>query len=192
MPGEQNTVGRYFVKPNLMIDKIDFAVEDLQNLESEGFYAMNKISWWLLKYEIVYTQCKATWNNNSCYGDLPCSHTLQSPENKFCDLYRGLDMVTKLHKYEDYLEYPISKLNALGIDSSQLKAWLLKYEKLGSEKFLEFWTDWYEKENNYIQPFILNWQNLNIKLNVNEWGNTITFLHHFNKYYWKSDICHTK
>ncbi len=60
-------------------------------------YTINQIDWWLLKYEEHYVFCKTNWNNNSCFGDLPCEHTMDSDMSKFYRLYEDLVEISDIH-----------------------------------------------------------------------------------------------
>jgi len=166
---------------------IDIAVKELNNLGTNSFHNIPRINWWLLKYESMYSYSKAYRNKNSCISGLPSVHYPDYPENKFCDLYEGLDNITRLHKYEGWL---IQALKEIHIQNNPIliQKWLTKYEKLGSDYLFEFWTEWYDEEENCIEPFILNWKHLKIKFQKEEWKNTIEFLEIFNEYYWDCEL----
>lgn len=165
--------------------EIEEAREILQSLKIDNFYTVPKVTWWLLKYYDLYKYCKENWNNCSCFGELPCSHTLGSEENKFLDFYKSLEKVADLHKKEPYFREQLQLFEKVRNDSSALMKWLLHNAKLGSEEFLIFWVEWLEEEQNIVDPAINNWKNIKIIFREEEWKHTIKFLKVFNDLFWK-------
>ncbi len=167
---------------------IDFALEELKDLKENGFHTIPKIHWWLLKYNDLYKYCKENWNNGSCFGELACSHTLGSEEDKFRDFYESLEEVADLHKKEAYFKEQMQVLEKVRDHSLALMKWLLHNEKLGVEDFLIFWIEWLE-EDNVVNPNITNFPNIEMKILAKEFESTIQFLEVFNELYWTSGLC---
>ncbi|WP_037320631.1 hypothetical protein [Salegentibacter sp. Hel_I_6] len=163
--------------------EIKDALLELENLEKDGFYNIPKITWWILTFEDLAQYCRENWMNDSCFGDLPCSCVLDSPESKFKDLHSSLNEVIQLHEYESYFAKEVATLENVRNDHPALMQWLKKNEKLGTEDFFLFWIEWYEDELEKVKPFVLNKQGLDIKFKAGEWQNTINFLEAFNEFY---------
>ncbi|MBK5192655.1 MAG: hypothetical protein JJE07_05480 [Flavobacteriaceae bacterium] len=168
--------------------EIHSSLEELKNLQEDRFYTISKIHWWLLKYDILYKYCKKNWNNGSCFDELPCSHTLKSNENAFVDFYEDLEEVTELHKKESYFKEQMEGLEMVRDDNPAFMQWLRQNEKLGTEYFIIFWTEWLE-EDDIVNPGINIFPNVEVKILAKEFGNTIQFLEVFNELYWAPGLC---
>ena len=172
----------------IYLGEIEEAIEHLVLLKKDGFLSIPHLHWWLRTYKELYQYCKANWKNGSCFGELPDSYNLKGELSRFNDLYSALEKITDLYKYEKILKEEIRMLPTVLNDHPALIEWLKKNEKLGTDDFLMFWTEWLE-EDNTLKPFILGWRKLNLKFKAEEWKHTINFLEEFNELYWDSDVC---
>jgi len=184
MPGEQNTAGPYFVRLNLVIKnhKIDLAVRDLINLTSEDLISMDKISWWLLKYEILFDNI----SSRPVTTELPSYSELFSSESKFRSLYRRLDELETLKSRELIFQERFELYKLIKDDPIKFEDWidLNKEEALGSH--FDLWFEWTDHGPDRIIPFLLHWGHLKISISIAEFEYTLKVLEIFHEYYWKS------
>ncbi|WP_282018177.1 hypothetical protein [Salegentibacter mishustinae] len=169
--------------------EIKDALLELGNLEKDGFYSIPKITWWFLTFEDLAQYCRENWRNDSCFGDLPCSCVLNSPEYRFKHVCDSLMEVIELHEYESYFEKELAQLEIVRDDYPALIQWLKKNEKLGKDTFLLFWIDWWDEDNRFINPQASGWEGHNLKFRPEEWKNSIQFCEAFNELYLSSDVC---
>ncbi len=169
--------------------EIEAALEELRNLKKDGFYSVPKITWWALHYEELSSYSYKNRHTDSCFEGMSCSCSLDSPESRFSDLHSELKEIIDLYQYEDYFKEELEVLQQVREDHSALMRWLKKNEKLGTEDFILFWTEWHEEELNILKPFILDWQDLKIKFKGEEWKNSIRFCEVFNELYYDPDAC---
>lgn len=169
--------------------EIKDALLELENSEKDGFYNVPRITWWTLTFEDLAQYCRENWLDGSCFGDLPCSCVLNSPENKFRDLHDDLNEAIELHEYESYFEKELAELEIVRDDYPALLQWLKKNEKLGADTFLLFWIDWLDEDNRFINPQVSGWEGRDLKFRPEEWKNSIQFCEAFNELYWNSDAC---
>lgn len=167
---------------------IQTSITELRDLAEDGVHSINKINWWLLKHYELYKCCKENWNNCSCFGELPCSHTMGSDEDKFRDFYKSLEEIADMHKKETYFREQMQVFEKVRDDAPELTKWLLQNEKLGVEDFLIFWIEWLE-EDNLVNPNIKKFPNIEVKISAKEFESTIQFMEVFNELYWTSGLC---
>lgn len=172
----------------IYLREIEEAQEQLELLKKDGFYSIPPLKWWLLKQEKLYEYSKDNWKNGSCFGDLPGSLNLKGELSRFNDLYDAIKEIVELYSYEKYFREELSEFEKVRDNSPALLQWLKKNEKLGTEDFMFFWTEWLE-EDNTVKPFILGWSKLDVKFKSEEWKSTIRFCEVFNEIYWTSDAC---
>ncbi|MDX1718715.1 MAG: hypothetical protein R3353_01015 [Salegentibacter mishustinae] len=165
--------------------EIKDALLELENLEKDGFYNIPNITWWMLSFEDLAQYCRENWMNDSCFGDLPYSCVLDSPENKFRGLHEDLKEVIELHEYESYFKKELVELKVVRDDYPALMQWLKKNEKLGTEDFILFWIEWLEEDHSYVKPFIPELEKHDIRFKAEEWENTIRFCEVFNELYYQ-------
>ena len=169
--------------------EIEEARELLRSFQKDGFYTVPKITWWLLHYEELYKYSYENRHTGSCIEGMGCACSWDAPESLFSSLHSALQEVVDLHQYEDYFREELAVLENVREDHPALMQWLKKNEKLGTEDFFLFWTEWLEDEDNIVEPWIHKEQNLGIKFRAGEWKYTIEFLVEFNEIYWDSDAC---
>tara|TARA_R100000935_G_scaffold58869_1_gene98827 strand:+ start:10040 stop:10564 length:525 start_codon:yes stop_codon:yes gene_type:complete len=160
--------------------KIEESIINLRSLSIENIYTIDKINWWLLKYYELYKYCKENWNNCSCFGELPCSHTFNSEENKFIDFYQELDEISQLHKLNSECGEEILKLQEFKKERKLIDSWLRKNEELYNNLLIEFWLDT-EIIDNYILLYFSNYKDLEIKIDQTEFKDVIEFLELFSE-----------
>lgn len=174
--------------PNSPVSLINTSITELKSLRTNEIYSIARINWWLLKYYELYKYCKENWNNCSCFGELPCSHTMGSDMDKFRDFYESLEEVADLHKKEPYFQEQMQVFDKIRDESLAHMKWLLQNEKLGVEDFLIFWIEWLEEED-VVNPGINLFTNIEVKFSAKEFESTIQFLEVFNELYWTSGLC---
>lgn len=169
--------------------EIEEARELLRSFQKDGFYTVPKVTWWLLNYEEIYKYSYENRHTGSCIEGMGCGCSWDAPESRFNDLHSALKEIVVLHEYEDYFRKELEILENVREDHPALMQWLKKNEKLGTEDFFLFWTEWLEEEDNIVKPWIHKEQNLGIKFRAEEWKNIIKFLQEFNEIYWDSEVC---
>ena len=157
-------------------EEIDNAIQDLIHLEKNGFFSVPRVSWWNLKYKNLAEYCFHYRHTDSCIEGMGCGCAWNSPESTFHGLFSSLDEILDLFMNEKYLSQELNSFQTVKDHEISLNQWLLKNSKLGTEDFMEFWIDWYEEEENVIKLFIVNWHELEIKFQGEEWQSTIDFL----------------
>lgn len=161
--------------PNTPAQSISAWISDLKSIRSTELYTIAKINWWLLKHYDLNKYCKENWNNCSCFGELPCSHTLNSEENNFIDFYRELDEVSELHKLNRECGIEIFELLEFKGERELITDWMKKNEELYHKLLIEFWID-IEIIDNQILLYFSNYKNLEIKIDQTEFKDVIDFL----------------
>lgn len=169
--------------------EIEEAVETFKTLKKEGFFNLPKITWWLLHYKELYSFSYQNRHYGSCFKGMGCPCSWDTPESRFSDFYSALQEVVDLHEYEKYFQEEMKVFHQLKDDYPALMQWLKKNDTLGADDFILFWIEWYEEEEDIVRPFVMNWQNLEVKFKASEWHHTVSFLKVFNELYWTSDAC---
>ena len=169
--------------------EIEEAREIFLSLKKDDFYTVPKVAWWLLHYEELYKYSFQYRHTGSCVEEMGCACSWDGPENLFSNLHSALQEVVDLHQYEDYFRKELEVLENVREDYPGLMQWLKKNEKLGTEDFFLFWTEWLEDDDKIVAPWIMKEQELGIKFKAEEWRNTIKFLEEFNEIFWDSDAC---
>jgi len=169
-------------------------LDDLKNLKLNEKISINKIEWWLLKYDNYY---KEIYNNtysqhltkiNEIDVRLPTFQE-SSNEDKFLELYEALNRLSRLHKDEPYFRQEILKYNKIKNEEIEIKKWISKNEYFGSEKYVTFFLDYLDyKQNNDeidLNIYIPSLKEFEIYVDAHYFKNTIKFLEIFNNLYWK-------
>ena len=68
-------------------EEIDEAIQELIQLEKEGFYNIPKVSWWNLKYRNLDAYCFEYRHTDSCIEGMGCGCAWNSPESTFHELF---------------------------------------------------------------------------------------------------------
>jgi len=154
--------------------------ENLVKLQQDGIYTISKIHWWLLKYKDLFDYWKENWNNDSCFGNLPCSHALNSEESKFQDFYQALDDISQLHKLNVKCREEILKFPQFKEEKELINEWLKKNEEIYNNLFVGFLLD-NEVNAKHIQLYLPHYKKLEIKINTSEFKDVIEFLEIYNQ-----------
>jgi hypothetical protein len=162
----------------------------------QKIFSINKIEWWLLKYsdfykktyEFVYSQHLFTTDDGSVIRLPP----IEKPtyQEKFLDLYKALDTVSKFHRNEKYFEQELIEYQKIKASHSDLKNWIVKNENLGADKYVCFLVDYldYSENAEHLNIYIHNSKELEIYIDRQDFRNTIEFLEIFNELYWVQEI----
>jgi hypothetical protein len=162
------------------------AITEFKNL-SKDCYSINHLYWWTLKQEGLYKKAKETKHIDSCFGDLPCSCTLDNTENKFIYFYDALLEMTAMHKHESYFEQQLQDFYSIKDDQELIKDWVKKNEQICSEELFLFLIDHLDYEENAYHP-VINCSDFKLYVNREDFKNTIKALEFFSLYYWENKI----
>ena len=83
-----------------MVKEVKKAIQefnpDIQSIET--------IKHWLENYNDLYITAKQNWNNDSCFGELPCSCTMNNDYGKFISFYDSLNKIAEYYKFEAFFK----------------------------------------------------------------------------------------
>jgi len=171
------------------------AIQEFKFYSTENIYSIDQIKYWLEQHVDLYEYAKLNWNKGSCFGDLPCSHTLNNDLSKFIDFYEPLKELVDKHEYESYFWLELEDYKQIKDNHSKLKEWVKRNERLGASEFILFFLDYLdyidysETETPYhLKVFILNFTEFDVYVDRKCFINTIAFLEVFNKLYWEDEI----
>jgi len=176
-----------------MQSKLHF-ISELKSLSSDGIFNIDKIEWWLLKYEKLYVKSKQHNQSEHLYKidgkevRLPDNIGNPTDEEKFIDVYERLDNLTKLHRNEDYFKQEMAIYNGIKNEPQKVKHWLNKNEKFGSDDYVCFLTDYLDYDTDdkvyHLGVFFLKDEELEVYVDRDDFKYTIEFLEIFNELYW--------
>lgn len=178
-----------------MSQTIKEAIQVLKEYSIEHIYSIDQIKYWLEQHDDLYEYAKLNWNKGSCFGELPCSHTLNNELSKFIDFYNALQRIVVFHEYESYFWLELEEYQLIKDNPLKLKDWVKRNERLGSEEFVCFFSsyldylDYSEPETPYhLKVFISNFNEFDVYVDRKCFVNTIAFLEIFNKLFWEDEI----
>ncbi|WP_156875579.1 hypothetical protein [Lacinutrix venerupis] len=158
---------------------------------------MNRIEWWLLKYEKEFKNVDKIESAKHIFLDndgtvLRLPPTLKpNQNNKFLDLFNALDKLSNFYKFEEYFGQQMKEYDKIKTSKLELRNWLTKNEKLGADKFVCFLLDYldYDEEDKveHLSIFVLSAPEMDILVNRADFKNTIKFLKTFNEIYWNDE-----
>jgi len=172
--------------------------KDLQNLSVANILAISKVQWWLLKYsdlykktsDFVHSQHLFTTDDGSVIRLPPFGKP--TDQDKFLDLYNALDTLSELHRNEKYFEKEMVEYRLTKNSHSDLKKWIIKNENLGAEKYVCFFIDYLDYDENekeeHLSVYVSSLKELDIFIDRKDFKNTIDFLEIFNDLYWVQEI----
>lgn len=170
------------------------SINEFLELAGEKAISINKIEWWLLKYESEFKRIDKLESakhlhirENGTVIRLP--PTLKPNQNdKFLCLFRALDELSNLHKFEDYFGPQMTEYHKIKSFKPELENWLTKNEKFGADKFVCFLIDYLDYDENdkeeHLSLFVHSATELDVFVNRGDFKNTIEFLETFNEIYW--------
>lgn len=171
------------------------ATQEFKLYSTENIYTIDQIKSWLEQHDDLYEYAKLNWNNGSCFGNLPCSHTLNNELSKFIDFYNALKRIVDFHEYEAYFWQELEEYQLIKDNPLKLKEWVKRNERLGSEEFVCFFSsyldylDYSDTETPYhLNVFTLYFNEFDVFVDRNCFVNTIAFLEIFNKLFWEDKI----
>ena len=176
------------------MEKSKESINEFLELAGEKPISINKIEWGLLKYESEFKKIyrfessqHIQISKNGTVIRLP--PTLKPSQNdKFLSLFRALNELSDLHKFEGYFETQMTEYHNIKSSKSELENWLTKNEKFGADKFVCFLIDYLDYDENdkeeHLKLFVHSATDLDIFVNRANFNNTIDFLETFNNIYW--------
>jgi hypothetical protein len=177
----------------MQVDLVE-KIEGLKSLSNDSIFKISKIEWWLLKHETLYKQTKKINDYKNLYEindrivRLPDNIGNSTSDEKFIDVYESLDVLTKLHRNEDYLKQEMAIYNMIKDEPLKVKHWLKKNEKLGAEDYVTFLIDYLDYDPNdneyHLKVFFLKNDKLEVYVDRQDFKYTIEFLEVFNALYW--------
>jgi len=107
-------------------------------------------------------------------------------KNNFLEVYEELEIISEFHTWEKYFKMELSGFDNIRKSRLKLKEWLLKNEKIGSDKFCTFLLDYldYDDDPDHLNVYVPSSKSFEIFINKNDFKYTLEFLFNFNKYYW--------
>lgn len=161
--------------------QIDNAIEELKSLNSFNGISIDKISWWLLKYEDLFESCSYKIST----GELPSGAQLFSAKSKFRSLFENLETLERLKSRESIFQKRFELFKSIKNDPIKFKEWIELNKEEALESHFEFWFAWTEHDPDKIQPFILYWNHLNISIPISDFAYTLKVLEIFHNHYWE-------
>ena len=161
--------------------EIDNAIEELRYLNTTSGISMNKISWWLLKYEDLFK----TSDSEISPLALPSLNQLNSIEIKFRSLYEILMTLEDIKAKESIFQKRFDLYNSIKDDSIKFKDWIDLNKEEALESHFDLWFEWTDHDPEKIKPFILYWQHLDISIPVSDFEYTLKVLKIFHEHYWE-------
>lgn len=167
------------------------------DLSINRIFEMSKIEYWLLKYselykktyEFVHSQHLFTTDDSSVIRLPPFGKP--TAEEIFLDLYKVLETISEFHRNEKYFEQEIVEYHKIKNSHSKLKNWILKNEKLGTEKYVCFLIDYLDYDENdeeeHLNVYVHNSKDFDIYIDQKDFKNTIDFIQTFNELYWTDE-----
>lgn len=172
-------------------------VFNLQQLNKKKCISISKIEWWLLKYSNIYKQIIAFNKSKNVSFRLDDASISKLPpldestkHREFLDLYRRLDNISELHRYENYFEQQMKEFSNIKDSHYELKKWVAKNEHLGANKFVLFLVDYldYSENPEHLNVYFPYSKEFDLYIDRKDFKNTIDFLEIFNELYWVQEI----
>jgi len=172
---------------------------DLQEEGKSNILSINKIEWWLLKYSenyketynLIYSQNLFELADGSIVRLPPCVKPTTSQE-KFVELYEVLSTIADLHRNEEYFKEEIIIYHSVKDSQSELKKWITKNETFGADKYVCFFIDYLDYDEDerveHLKIFVQCIKELDIFIERRNFKHTIEFLEIFNELYWVQEI----
>lgn len=173
-------------------------INDFKELLENNILSISHIEWWLLKYSKVYkneykcfySQYLFELEDGTTVRLPPCGKKTET--EKFLDLYKALDNISQFHRNEKYFEQEVITYLKIKESKKELKAWALKNEELGANKYVCFLLDYldYDEDEkvNHLSVFVPSLKDLDIFVDRQDFKFTIEFLEIFNEIYWVQEI----
>jgi len=173
-----------------MSHAIKSAINELNAYSDENIYSIEKINFWLIENIELYEYSKLNWNNGSCYGELPCSHTLNNDKCTFMSIYESLKKVVDLQDSNVFFKKELEVYQSIKTNKTLLGNWIKQNEALVLSQFSSFELDYldYSIDAHHLKIFILKFNEFDIYVNRMHFESTIAFLEIFNKLFCDNSI----
>ena len=170
---------------------------EIEKLKEDFLISMPKVEWWLLKYSSIYKDIEKSESEKHLFEledgsvvRLPPLGETNKNERLIC-LYQALEEIADFHKYENYFKTQMTELENVKNDKVGLNKWLLRNEKLGSEKFVCFLIDYldYDEDDKveHLKVYVYQAKELDIFIDKADFKNTVAFLENYNDLYWTDE-----
>ncbi len=173
-------------------------LQQLEKLGKDNIYSIDKVEWWLLRFSalqkethnFIYSRHKFELEDGSIVRLPPLGK--KSEQEKFLDLYQALDTISQFHRNEHYFEQELISYHTIIKSKSNLKAWVSKNEDLGADKYVCFFLDYLDYDDDekveHLSLFIHSLKEVEIFVDRQDFRFTIEFLEIFNDLFWVQEI----
>lgn len=155
-------------------------INELISLCADSIISIDKVEFWLLKYEDEYNHLKSLRK-----GELPSLSNYATAEDKFIDLYEQLDEMSRYHKFEPYCKEQLEIYALIKNDGLKIKEWFRTNESFYYEELIHFsvnYLDYLGNDKEYLLK-IFSYQNKGLEffIDVKDFESTIEFIEKFNQ-----------
>lgn len=109
------------------------SINELKSLSTDSIISLDKIEFWLLKYQDEYSHLKFLREGKL----LPLSN-YATAEEKFVDLFEQLEEVSRYHKFEYYCKEQLDIYASIKNDTEKVEKWLSTNEDFYYEELIHF------------------------------------------------------
>lgn len=182
-----------YIKGNESDSLMEKSIQELFDLRIGDLLTIEKVEWWLSKYEDYYKYCYSNRRYHMSYDKLfplcTCSDCLNKPENDYCWFYGRLECIAQFHSLEKYCKIELLLYDRYKESKEALRNWVIRNEKIGSKELACFIIDYLdysefesEIEHLMVSPFLNN----DLVFYIERFGfkNLIEFKNVFDKLYY--------
>jgi hypothetical protein len=158
---------------------------------------MDKIYWWLLKYQETYAYLNEE-EQSKYVTELKDGSVVRLPplqkaneDQIFLCIYEALNFLSDFHRNEEYFRKELMRYKLISeVDILCLKNWVADNEKIGADDYACFLLDYldYSDTPEHLNIFLLYANDLNFYVNKEDFKYTLDFLEVFQDLYWDQDI----
>ena len=161
--------------------------------------SMPEIEWWLLNYSEFYKK-ESEYYYSQYYVELPDGEMLRcapilNPNHKedFFYLYKALDKLSELHRNEKNCKEELNVYYKIKDSKIDLKKWVKKNEKFGSNELASFWVDYLDYSQNeeeiiHLSVYPCTKQKFEIFVQREDFKNLIEYKELFDELYYMKKI----
>ncbi len=176
-----------------MEDKLQCVIE-FEELVEGNLYTISITNKWLEKYRKYYkrvhdiNQAFHLYEIDGKVIRLPPMYEPPTVDEKFLNLYKELDKISKFQLKEDYFKQEMAIYKEIKSYPQKVKQWVKKNEKLGSKDYACFLIDYLDYDTDdkvyHLSVFFLEDDELEVFVDRDDFKYTIEFLEIFNELYW--------
>ena len=166
-------------------------IDELISLSSDSVFSIAKIEWWLLKNHDLFNEIEELESRRFRYFidgrwvRLPDYLVIRTKEEKFRNIYKRLNDITKYQRLESNCKEEITIFNSISNDVNEVINWLIKNEKLF---FVDFGPDYFSEDfKQHVERFLLdiNLFDVHVSVDKKEFKYVIEFLNIYDANYWE-------